>query len=160
LFNLSSLKVYFFAETFGAGAASPGTAKFANFNQQDPANPWADPFNGTALDTAKWSTFSFDGGAVTEGGGVGSLRPAPNTNASGILIDSSNTTSLIGNAASVKAVGVVNSSNDCDEYFALVLSTGGANRVSWFLEHGFLKAQYAVNSVETTLATLTYSPTS
>lgn len=155
LFDLSSLKVYFFAETWGSGASTPGTAKFANFNQPDPANPWADSFNGSVIDGAKWTTFTFAGGTATEGGGAVSLTPAPNTTNSEAQIKSINSASLIGNAASVKAVGVLNSANDCDEDFSLMLS--GSNRVVWFLEHGSLKALYYVNGVKTTLVSLTYS---
>lgn len=158
---VNSLRPLFYSETWASGSASPGEALYANFNvsPSPSGNPWADPFSDSAIDGTKWTIFTAVSGTATEGGGALSLTPAPNTTGSIAQIKSNSTASLIGNAASVKAVAVVNSANDCDEDFSLMLSTGRSNRLSWVYVHGSLIAQYYVNGVVTTLTTLTYSST-
>jgi hypothetical protein len=164
LFPLNSIKVTFYVETFGAGLASPGQARYANLNTPPPAcngtclSTLRDTFGGTAIDSSKWAVTIFGGGSATEGGGTLNINPPANNPSSQIQVESVNAYSLQGSFAQVKVPQVV--SQGCGVNNSLIVaSTSGVNRVEWWVECGNLYANYYINGASTHAATLAYSAT-
>ncbi|HZX94189.1 MAG TPA: hypothetical protein VFE90_06705 [Myxococcales bacterium] len=162
---VSAVRPMFYAETSGAGSASPGEARYSNFNVPPattctPANPavatLSDTFGGAGIDSTKWAPVQQTLGTVTESGGF--LHQAPNANVAGasLLLQSNGTYSLVGSAAFVKAAQMVGNGG-IDTNFTLL--TDSSNLVSWYYENGSLHARKVVAGVDTTLATAAYSAT-
>jgi hypothetical protein len=154
------VKPTFYTETWAA-MASPGEARFANFNVAPSGglplvSSLSDSFAGTAIDLTKWAPPTQTQGTVTESGGF--LHEAPTANAAGasLLLQSSGTYSLNGSAAYVKASQVLGSGNQ-DMNFTMLQDAN--HLVSWLYSNGTLKARFANNAAPVVLGTpLTYNP--
>ena len=161
LFNVTYLRVFFYAETYGPGSATPGVAKFANFNVASAANPSTstliDAFTGSAIDSAQW-TIALTLGTVVESGGDLSLTPNASSGTTSLSVASVADFSLTGSVSSVQSDSCVSTAGNVNNSLR-IYQTGGAgqNEVNWWCETGNLYAIKKVAGVQTIIATLAYS---
>jgi hypothetical protein len=152
----------FFTETWGSGSASPGEARYANFNVPPgggvppPVSTLVDSFAGSSINTSLW-TVSQTAGTATEGGGSLNLTPnvgAPNTL---VYLTSISQYSLVSSQAKVKLTSVPQ--GNVSTIFSLFKDWVPGEEIGWWYEMGTLYAYYLVAGVENDVAVLNYSPT-
>lgn len=158
---VTNIRVMFYTEEWGP-MASPGEARFQNLNVvgSGGCNPGpcmaalSDTFAGSSIDAAKWDVPVPVNGAATEAGNLNLVPVAGSTNAQ-IWITSKGTYTLTGSYAQVKVPQVPGGGN-VNTSLRLRLA-GTPTMVLWNYEAGTLYAIKRINSVDTTLAAISYS---
>jgi hypothetical protein len=156
LFDLSAVRVKFYAETYGTGSPSPGRGSYSFLNPVAISAP-ADRFAGTAVDSLLWTVTAQTGGTVTEGGGALKLSPNANTGTAQLAVTSNGRYGLNGSSLTVQVPSVVNMG--CNVNNSLRIRANSTNELEFWAECGNLEAIKVVNGVETNIVNIPYSPT-
>ena len=164
LFPLSEMRVVFRAESYGAGAASPGTAKFANFNRiPHPAlASLADSFPGTSVDSTKWNVvLDSPSSSVAVSSGVLTETPETAIAGAGAHLISRSQYAFNGSSAFVHVKQVVAANGKVVTRFGIADPVNTwIDQAGFSFEAGILKFFYTRAGNSTTVASVTYSSTS
>jgi len=121
----------------------------------DPVSSFADAFADNAIEHLYWSAVAQDA-EISEGDGSLNIGLLPNLGTSTGFLTSKSVYSLRNSQAWVKVGEVVGSQGNVNNQFSLQRDWN--NALTWWYENGRLHAMYFVNGQQTTLTSLTYSP--
>jgi hypothetical protein len=158
VFSLSSIRVRLYAESYGSGSPSPGSARYADLNMPAVASI-DEPFTGVAPTPATdtWTT-SASGGSIYQDGTA--LNLAPNSNVGNAQLSVTSVNPFVFNSSSLAArvPNTINGAGGVDQQMMIRLDSN--NYIRWVFQTNQLSMDYVVGGTLNTIATIPYSATS